>query len=206
VRAPPPLVSPIDVIFAVLLVYAAVRCYARGLLGTIASFVAPVLAFMVAADWSDPVRDRLGDFLPAPDFVLDLAAPAVVFIVVVVGVRTAAALVSRVLGLGRSMPSRVLASATGTVMVAFILGAGVLVVRELAPEETERPASEPSELASRPLENVLVALDRRLTESHLGPALADLATMALREAIELGVEGTGGEGASRSGHSADFPA
>jgi hypothetical protein len=170
--------SPVDLVFAVLLAFAALRAYSKGLLGTAVGYVAPVLGFLMAADWSDPVRERLASAMPAPDFVLDLAAPFVVFVVVVASLRLASSLLSGVFGLGTSMPSRVLAGLAGATVTAMVLGSLVLVTRELKPEG-EAPADEASGILLSPFESFVSNLDGRFAESRLAAPLADLASMVV---------------------------
>lgn len=174
--------SPVDIIFAVLLAYAMLRGYSKGLLGTAATYVAPVLAFMIAADWSDPVRERIAAAMPAPDFVLDILAPLVVFIVVVVAVRLTAAFLARLLGVGLSPPSRIVAGAAGGVVLALVLGSLVLVVREMRPVDIS-PRTDAGDVLVGPLEKAVADLDRRFSESILAPPMADLAAVVVSEAV-----------------------
>lgn len=172
----------VDLIFSLLIVFAMLRGYAKGLLGTVAGYVGPVLAFMVAADWSDPARDYIAAVLEAPDIFLDILAPVVVFILVLLAVRLAAALLAGTLGIGRSLPSRILAGTAGALVSALVLGAFVLLVRELRPVERVR-VDDAAEVIARPLEDMLLGLDRRLSESLLAPPLAELASAVVSEAL-----------------------
>lgn len=175
--------NPVDLTFAILLALAVLRGYSKGLLGTAAGYVAPVLAFVMAADWSDPVRERLAAAMPAPDFVLDVAAPAVVFVVVVASVRLGAALLSRLLGVGLSLPGRTAAGAASAVVTGVLLGSLVLVARELKPaDDVHRDAA--SGALVGPFERFVTDLDRRFEESHLAPRLADLASIVVTEAMQ----------------------
>lgn len=173
--------NPVDLAFAVLLALAVLRGYSKGLLGTAAGYVAPVLAFLMAADWSDPVRERIAEAMPAPDFVLDLAAPFVVFVVVVTSIRLGASLVSRLLGVGQSGPSRVAAGAVSALVTGAVLGSAVLLVHEMRPAEVTR-ADDASEILASPLEGMVVGLDDRMAESVLAAPLADLASLVVTEA------------------------
>lgn len=175
--------NPVDIIFSILLVLALLRGYAKGLLGTAGGYVAPVLAFLIASNWSDPVRDRLAAAMPAtPDFFLDILAPFVIFVVVVGVVRLVTTLMARALGVGMSLPSRIVASAVTAVITATVLGSAVLAVHQM------RPAHDPAvkgagDLIASPLENAVIAVDQRFAESRLAPVLADMASSVVEEAI-----------------------
>jgi len=173
--------SPVDLAFAILLALAALRGYSKGLLGTAAGYVAPVVAFLMAADWSDPVRERIAEAMPAPDFVLDLAAPFVVFVVVVASIRLGASVTSRLLGVGQSGPSRAAAAAISALVTGAVLGSAVLLVHEMRPVEDTR-ADEASEILASPLEGLMVNLDDRFAASMLAQPLADLASLVVTEA------------------------
>lgn len=175
--------NPVDLTFAILLALAVLRGYSKGLLGTAAGYVAPVLAFVMAADWSDPVRERLAAAMPAPDFVLDVAAPAVVFLVVVAGVRFGAAVLSRLLGVGLSLPARAAAGTASAAVTGVVLGSLVLVARELRPVDDVHEDAASGALVG-PFERFVTDLDRRFEESHLAPRLADLASIVVTEAME----------------------
>jgi membrane protein required for colicin V production len=178
--------NPVDLIFGFLLVYAMLRGYSKGLLGTVASYLAPVAAFMVAADWSDPMRDRLADLMPAPEFVLDMLAPLIVFVVVVAGVRLAAALLARLLGVGLSLPGRILAAVAGTFASALVLGSFVLVVHAIRPQEDAKAngeKDEPGQVLTSPFERLARDLDRRFSESLLAPPLAEMASAVINETL-----------------------
>lgn len=161
------------------------RGYSRGLLGTAAGYVGPVLAFMLAADWSDPVRDRIAEVMPAPDFVLDLLAPLVVFVVVVVAVRFSAAFFAKLLGVGLSIPSRVAAASASAVVSGLVLGSFVVLTGQLRPVHSANDAKtdDAGELLASPLENMVVDLDRRFSESMLAPPLAELASAFVSETL-----------------------
>jgi uncharacterized membrane protein required for colicin V production len=178
--------NPVDITFGFVLVFAMLRGYAKGLLGTAASYVAPVVAFMVAADWSDPVRDRLAAAMPAPDFALDILAPLIVFVVVVATVRVGAAFFARLLGVGLSVPSRILAAAAGATVSALVLGSVVLVVREMCPDRDPPVASagdDAGAVLASPFERAILDLDRRFSESMLASPLAELASAVVSEAL-----------------------
>lgn len=174
--------NPVDIIFAIVLVLAMLRGYSRGLLGTAAGYVAPVLAFMLAADWSDPVRDRIAAAMPLPDFVLDILAPFVVFVVVVATVRLAAAFFARLLGVGLSVPSRLLASAAGVLVSGLVLGSFVILVHQMKPDHAD-DADDAGRAIAGPVETAIANLDHRFAESLLAPPLAELASDVVSEAI-----------------------
>lgn len=172
-----------DAIFALVLLYALLRSYARGLLATAATYAAPVLAFLAAADWSDPVRDRLLASEAIPDFAADLAAPALVFVAVVVVVRVAAAVASKFFGIGMSVPSRVVASTVGATLVAFVLGLFVAVLhRVIPPDLRERARTE--DLEAAPVAGMLLSMERSIDESLLGPPLGLMAESLLGDTLE----------------------
>ncbi|MFN2427011.1 MAG: CvpA family protein [Candidatus Binatia bacterium] len=182
--------NAVDAIFALLIVLAMLRGYSKGLLGTAAAYVAPVAGFMIAADASSPVRDRLAEATTLPDIVLDMLAPVLVFVVVVIAVRFAAAVFARVLGLGLSMPSRILASTASMVVSALVLGSLVVLVQHLKPARQPAPPSslrdengEAGEVLVTPLAKVVLDLDRRFSESMLAPPLAELASAVISEAM-----------------------
>lgn len=179
--------STVDITLALLLTFSALRSYGRGLFSTLAGFAAPVLAFLVAGDWSDPVRDWLSGVMPAPDFVLDLLAPAIVFVAVVIAVRLVAALLARLLGVGLSVPSRVLAALAGVLLTGCVLGVLIVLLHSFAPKPEEvapRPEpGDPEALVREPVSDFLARLDRQVESSVLGPRLAALAEMVLREAL-----------------------
>jgi len=174
--------SPVDIIFAIILVLAMWRGYSRGLLRTAATYVAPVLAFMLAKDFSDPVRDRLALYQVVPEFALEFFAPLIVFIVVVVVVRLFASLVARLLGVGLSLPSRVLAGLASVAIVAIVLGAVVILVHELRPPERVK-LDTPGEAPGDPFESLLATLNERFSESLLAAPLEQLASRVLTETI-----------------------
>lgn len=176
--------DPVDLTFAILLALAVMRGYGKGLLGTVAGYVAPVLAFLMAADWSDPVRERIAAAMPAPDFVLDLLAPFAVFVVVVAVVRVGAALLSGLLGVGQSLPSRVGAGLVSAFVTALVLGSFVLVTREMQPAAGASSGDDASEILLSPFENFVTGLDDRFEASHLAPRLADLAAVVVTTAAE----------------------
>jgi membrane protein required for colicin V production len=181
----------VDLIFGIVIALAMVRGYARGLLGTAATYVAPVVAFMVAADWSDPVRDRLAVMTTAPDIALDLLAPLVVFVVVVAIVRLLAALLGRVLGVGRSLPGRVLGAAASAFVISLVLGAGVVMVHELNPVNSRAARDGGTispETETDPLVEILNDMDRRFDESILAPPLASIASAAMRKIAGKGAD------------------
>ncbi len=168
-----------DLIFGLVIVLATARGWSRGLLATVATYAAPVLGFMIAADWSDPVRDRLAKSIEAPDIALDFLAPVVVFVVVVAVVRLFAAIFARLLGVGRSLPGRVLGAAVSGAVVAVLVGAGVLMVDELLGDRSAQDTS--AQVSGRdpdPLKDFVFDVDRQIDESLLAPQLATLATAA----------------------------
>jgi len=183
--------STVDITLALLLAFSALRGYSRGLFGTLAGYASPVLAFMVAGDWSDPVRDRLVTAIPAPDFVLDLLAPALVFVTVVVLVRLAAALLARLLGIGLSVPSRLLAAALGSALSAIVAGILMVLLHSFVPprpaEATrDAPAAEPADPAAvvaEPASEFLARLDQHVAASVLGPRLNALGELVLSQAL-----------------------
>ncbi len=175
--------STVDITLALLLAFSALRGYSRGLFGTLAGFASPVLAFMVAGDWSDPVRDQLAAAVPAPDFVLDLLAPAIVFVAVVVVVRLAAGFLARLLGVGLSIPSRMLAGATGALLSAFIAGVLIVLLHSFAPSDLKAEPDDPSALVTAPVAEFLANLDQQIAASVLGPRLSALADLVLRQAL-----------------------
>jgi uncharacterized membrane protein required for colicin V production len=183
----------VDLVFAVVIVLAMARGWSRGFVSTIATYTAPVLGFMVAADMSDPMRDWLATVLDAPDIALDLLAPLAVFVVVVAIIRLVAAVIGRLLGVvGISLPGRVLGAALSGFVLAVLLGAGVLMVDEVSPHG-DRAAREGGtqvpDKGADPLADLVMDIDRQLDESALAPRLAMLATTAWRK-----VSGTTGEG------------
>lgn len=175
--------STVDITLALLLAFSALRGYSRGLFGTLAGFASPVVAFMVAGDWSDPVRDRLAGALPAPDFVIDMLAPALVFVAVVVVMRLAAGFLARLLGVGLSIPSRTLAAATGAVLSAFIAGVLIVLIHSFAPPDRDAKPDDPSALVTAPVAEFLAHLDQQIAASVLGPRLSALAELVLRQAL-----------------------
>lgn len=173
----------VDLAFAVVLLLAALRGYSKGLLGTAAGYLAPVLGVMVAADWSDPVRDQIRIMWPdGPDIALDMLAPVVVFFLVVIGVRLLAAIFGKLLGVGLSAPGRVLAASASMIVAGIVLGAGVLVVREVKPD---RPPVIDGESAREisPLEKLVVDVDTRMNESFLAPPMAEFASALFSEFV-----------------------
>jgi len=174
--------SPVDIIFAIILVLAMLRGYSKGLLRTAATYVAPVLAFMLAKDFSDPVRDRLAVYQVVPEFALEFFAPLLVFIVVVVVVRLFASLVARLLGVGLSLPSRVLAGLASVAIIAVVLGAVVILVHELRPPERVK-LDTPGDAPGDPFESLLATLNERFSESLLAPPLEQLASRVLSETM-----------------------
>jgi membrane protein required for colicin V production len=167
--------SLVDIIFAILLLFAILRGYSKGLLRTAATYAAPVLGFMIAKDFSDPVRDRLASYKVVPDFATDLFAPVIVFVVVVIIVRTFASLVARLLGVGLGLPGRILGAAVSACVAAVVLGAVVMAVHELRPPERVK-ISGASAPPSDPVESLLADLNQRFSESLLAPPLEELAT------------------------------
>lgn len=199
--------TTVDITLALLLAFSALRSYGRGLFGTLASFASPVLAFMVAGDWSDPVRDRLEGMIPAPDFVLDMLAPGLVFVAVIASVRLVATLLSRLLGVGMSVPSRLLASAIGGLLGAFGIGVLLVLLHSFAPphdssgaaDHTEVPDA-PGAVVSGPVSEFLARLDQHVAESVLGPALQALAESVLAEALPEHMDGLAAQLAPGAGN------
>lgn len=182
--------NPVDVIFTLLIALALARGYSKGLLGTAAGYVAPVIAFMLAADWSDPVRDHIYRAVPMPDFALDILAPLFVFVVVVATIRLTVAFFARLLGVGLSLPSRILASLAGGMATALVLGALVLLVHQTRPDPTSLPgddakSGEAGEILAGPFEKLILDLDSQLSASRLGPPLAEFASAVVSEAVAL---------------------
>ena len=180
--------NPVDLTFAILLAAAAMRGWSKGLVGTVAGYVAPVLAFLMASDWSDPVRERLAAAMPAPDFLLDIAAPLLVFVVVVAGIRLAASITSGLLGVGQSTPSRGVAAVLTALVTGAVLGSLVLVTHEMAPERIDPSQAAHEDSAGQalvgPFEQFVGDMDQRFAESHLAPHLADLASLVVTVAAE----------------------
>lgn len=178
--------NAVDAVFLLILVLAVLRGYAKGLLATLAGYVAPVAGFMLAADFSDPVRDRIGQMVAMPDIALDLVAPVAVFVAVVLAAKILVALLSQLLGIGLSLPSRLLASAAGAAVSGLVLGCLVVLVHEMRPQRPAAPVSDADEAGRAivgPVDKLLIDLDRRLTESLMAPPLADLASAVVSEAI-----------------------
>jgi uncharacterized membrane protein required for colicin V production len=173
----------VDLIFGVVILLAMARGWSRGLLSTIATYTAPVLGFMIAADMSDPVRDQLAVLVDAPDIALDLMAPLVLFIVVVAIVRFFAAILARLLGVGLSLPGRVLGAATSGAVLALLIGAAVLMIDEVSPlgsRAARETGTQPPAQGGDPLADLIVDVDRELGESVLAPRLASMATATWR--------------------------
>lgn len=180
-----PSLNIVDLIFALVIALAMARGYVRGLLATVAAYVAPILAFMIAADWSDPVRDKLAASTELPDIALDLLAPVLLFLAVLAIVRLIAAVLARFLGVGRSMPGRVLGAAASGAIVAILLGAGVLMTHEVSPlggRAAREGGAQAPEPRSDPLADFVIDVDRRFQESLLAPAFAALATTVVHKA------------------------
>lgn len=174
----------VDLIFALVIALAMARGYMRGLLSTLAAYIAPVLAFMVAADWSDPVRDKLAASTELPDIALDLLAPVLLFLAVLAIVRLFAALLARLLGVGRSMPGRVLGAAASGAIIALILGAGVLMTHEVSPvggRAAREGTTQAPEPRTDPLADFIIEVDHRFQESMLAPMFAAFATSVVHE-------------------------
>jgi uncharacterized membrane protein required for colicin V production len=174
----------VDLIFGVVILLAMARGWSRGLVSTIATYTAPVLGFMIAADMSDPVRDKLATVLDAPDIALDLLAPLVVFIVVVAIVRLVAAILARLLGVGLSLPGRVLGAATSGAVLALLIGAAVLMVDEVSPlgsRAARESGTQPPAHEGDPLADLIVDIDRQLGESVLAPQLASMSRATWRK-------------------------
>ena len=177
-------VSPVDIAFTLVLVIALLRGYSKGLLSTAATYAAPVFAFMVATDWSEPVREWLATTKAIPDFFLEFLAPVLVFLAVVIAVRLAVALLASMLGIDRMLPSRILGAALGLAVSAVVLGALVLLVHELRPKERVRIEGDAGEMLVDPLEKAVVEIDRRFNESLLGPPLAHFTTTLVARIME----------------------
>jgi uncharacterized membrane protein required for colicin V production len=174
----------VDLIFGVVILLAMARGWSRGLVSTIATYTAPVLGFMIAADMSDPVRDKLATLIDAPDIALDFLAPVVVFLVVVAIVRFFAAILARLLGVGLSLPGRVLGAAASGVVLALLIGAGVLMIDEVSPlgsRAARETGTQPPAQGGDPLADLIVDIDRQLGESVLAPQLAALASSTWRK-------------------------
>lgn len=176
--------NPVDITFALVLFLALWRGYAKGLLGTAAGYLAPVAGFMIASDFSDPVRAQLASRMTVPEIVLDMLAPVVLFFAVVIVVRLTAAVFGSLLGVGLSLPGRLLGGVAGMAVCAVVLGSGVLIVRQLVPERVQVPNSTGQRLVS-PAEDILVTVDRQMGESWLAPPLAELADSLLSESLQF---------------------
>jgi uncharacterized membrane protein required for colicin V production len=178
-------VNPVDIVLALLIVVAMLRGYSKGLLGTVATYVAPVLALMVAADWSDPVRDRIATMIDGPDFLFDLLAPVIVFFLVIAFIRIGAGLLAGLLGVGKSLPGRVLGATAGALASATVLGALVLLVHALRPPPRVA-IDDAGKYVASPVEETLLKIDQHLTESMLAPALASLASSVVSSGLVQG--------------------
>ena len=176
--------NPVDLTFAILLAAAALRGWSKGLVGTVAGYVAPVLAFMMASDWSDPVRERMAEAIAAPDFFLDIAAPFAVFLVVVATIRLGASIASGLLGMGQSTPSRAAAGVLTMLVTGAVLGSMVLVTYEMAPDPGDTHEDSAGEALVGPFERFLADMDQRFAESQLARPLADLASLVVTVAAE----------------------
>lgn len=179
--------NPVDLTFAILLAAAAMRGYSKGLIGTVAGYVAPVLAFMMASDWSDPVRARIAEAMPAPDVFLDLAAPFLIFVVVVAGIRLASSIASGLLGMGQSVPGRSVAGVLTALVTGAVLGSLVLVTHEMAPSKDSQAGAHVDSAGQAlvgPFERFVADMDQRFTDSHLAPHLAELASVVVTVAAE----------------------
>lgn len=180
--------NPVDIIFGLLLGLAILRGYSKGLLGTAAGYVAPVLAFVVAADFSAPARERLAAAVELPDLALDILAPVLVFLVVVLAVRFFAAAVARSLGVGLSMTGRLVAATASLLVTALALGALVVLAHEMRPERRpyffdQKDGASGEEVIVRPVEDLLVDVDDTFNESVLGPPLGDFTAAVVGRAF-----------------------
>jgi len=175
-------VTTVDIILILALLFAVVRGYGRGLFGVLAGLAAPVLAFMIAADWSDPVAGYLEQSLPVPDFLLDFLAQALLFVAVIVIVRIIAGFLARIFGFGLSLPSRIVAAGFSGVMAALVIGFTIILIRSLIPSHTAG-RDEAEALVAAPVADLLTRVDQQVSGSVLGPRLATLASMALSEAM-----------------------
>ena len=173
--------TTVDIILALVLLFAVVRGYGRGLFGVLAGLAAPVLAFMIAADWSDPVADYLERSVPVPDFLLDFFAQALIFVSIIVIVRMIAGGIARIFGFGLSLPSRVVAAAFSGVVAALVLGFTIVLIRSLIPTNTAG-RDEAEAVVAAPVASFLIDIDQRVSDSLLGPMLARLAGVAITEA------------------------
>lgn len=184
--SPPALLNTVDLTLFVLLAYSTWRGYRRGVLSTLASFVAPVVGFLAAQQFSGDVALIMGVYVDAPESFLGFAAAPLTFLVVAGGVRISAAIASAVLGLGDSLFSSILGALAGGAASAFILGALVSVLHHFAvaaPTGLDTGPGTGSVLTNR-ARSLMVESDRLLSESVLGPRLGALADKAMGSVFE----------------------
>jgi hypothetical protein len=137
----------------------------------------------MAIDRSDALRARLVSEAAVPDFAADLLAPVLVFLLVVLTIRLAASIAARLLGVGLSLPSRVLASAASLLVSGVVLGGSVILLRHVRPPSA--PAADPAErLIASPLDDAFVSLETMLSGSFLVPPLVRLASAVVMETVE----------------------
>lgn len=182
--------NSVDIVLAVLIGYAAYRGYSKGLIGTLASLVAPVAGVVAASRWGADGQELIAQYLQAPTFLLKILAWPMVFLGTVAAIRLAAGLATMALGIGNSLPSRVVAAFASASAVGVACGLAIVLLQSFVPPDGA-PDAAPDALgqgeSAKPGDDILSArahgalarMDERVNQSVLGPPAAGAARVFL---------------------------
>jgi membrane protein required for colicin V production len=161
--------NAVDILVVACLSLFAVRGYNNGLLHELLSMAALFAAFAAAFRWTTAVAPRLADSIPGPAFIDTGLSFLFVFGVVLWTGRYIATVIRRMWIQARRWPANRLAGMSfGVVKGAVMVGAGVLMLRTVAPPAD--PGADVPGGENGPVTKISAQVDR----SYLGPRIADL--------------------------------
>jgi membrane protein required for colicin V production len=159
----------VDILVVACLSLFAVRGYNNGLLHELLSMGALFAAFAAAFRWTAAVAPRLAESIPGPAFVDTGLSFLFVFGVVLWTGRYVATVIRRMWIQARRWPANRLAGMSfGVVKGAVMVGAGVLMLRTVA------PPTEPHEGVPGGENGPVTKISAQVDRSYLGPRIADL--------------------------------
>jgi hypothetical protein len=196
----------IDIFCAVVLAYATIRGWFKGVLRAVAGLVAPVAGFVAALRWSEALALVLEDYVDLPDGLAGLRgspvpwhvagteAPSLVLWVVavpvlllgtVVVVRIGARIVTAVLGLAESPAAKAAGALVSAGAAAVALGTFGLLFSTLAGGRAAADAAGAERLLGDAAFESAATVDESIRASRLGPPLIRIAAVFLETASEL---------------------
>lgn len=161
--------NAVDILVVACLSLFAVRGYNNGLLHELLSMGALFAAFAAAFRWTTAVAPRLADSIPGPAFIDTGLSFLFVFGVVLWTGRYVATVIRRMWIQARRWPANRLAGMSfGVVKGAVMVGAGVLMLRTVA------PPAEPDASVPGGQNGPVTKISAQVDQSYLGPRIADL--------------------------------